>query len=760
MKTKKANRKSVVLLLMSLAVVFTASATYSGERLRHTIDLNGTWDFEQTEKAFVPGRFTRKIPVPGLIHLAEPKVDQYDTFFAKPKTVVYNSENNLLESRHKPYYNWYRRRFFVPEDLKDTHAVLTILKSKYVTNAIVNGIDVGTSIACYTPVEFPVTHALMFGADNEVLVRVGDRVWLPSSAAGSTDKEKVNYLPGIWDDVSISFTGPFRIHRALMLPFVKEKKVSAKLLVRSFYPSQATYGAMMEDFCQVKVTIFEEKSGRPAGSAVEQEVKVKRDNLTEIAVDIPISKAHLWTPDDPFLYAAEISLLKKDGISDKIKVRFGMRDFGRKGKYFTLNGKKILLRGTNITLHRFFEDPECEALPWDRAWVKKLLSDIPKKLNWNAMRICVGIAPKLWYDIADEAGLLLQNEWLYWQNHGWDEQIRAEYTDWVWSDGSHPSIVIWDAINENWDPYIGNVLIPELKKLDSTRIWDAGYMTFEHMGLDEMDEPHPYRVYGMRGNFDEHYTKHPYPLGDLHDWAPEHRGVLESSAAQLVNEYGWMWLWRDGRPAKLMEKTFPFYLGKDSTTKERRSLQAYWEQLQTEWLRTERSLAGVLCFCYLTNNYGYTGDWFIGSIKDLQPGPALHWFAHCFAPSAVFIDLVDERYTKHLSPREPGSELVFNLVGVNDYDYTVDGKVVVKLLNADGRQVRRSFAKVSIPAYGKQYVPTKIQLPEESGGYLLLAEYTPSGHTNQSPVLSRRYIKVGRTDKYDYFEYEPKSLED
>jgi len=100
------------------------------------------------------------------------------------------------------------------------------------------------------------------------------------------------------------------------------------------------------------------------------------------------------------------------------------------------------------------------------------------------------------------------------------------------------------------------------------------------------------------------------------------------------------------------------------------------------------------------------------------------------------------------------------LVGVNDYDHTVDGKVVVKLLNADGRQVRRSFAKVSIPAYGKQYVPTKIQLPEESGGYLLLAEYTPSGHTNQSPVLSRRYIKVGRTDKYDYFEYEPKSLED
>ena len=80
--------------------------------------------------------------------------------------------------------------------------------------------------------------------------------------------------------------------------------------------------------------------------------------------------------------------------------------------------------------------------------------------------------PDFWYDLADEYGLLFQNEWLYWQHHGWDDQIRKEYTDWVWADGSHPSIAIWDALNENQHPYIGNVLIPELKKLDPTRVWE------------------------------------------------------------------------------------------------------------------------------------------------------------------------------------------------------------------------------------------------------------------------------------------------
>ena len=68
--------------------------------------------------------------------------------------------------------------------------------------------------------------------ENEILIQVGDRAWLPSEAAGSTDKEKVNYLPGIWDNVYISFSGNFAVHKMLMLPSLKEKKVTAKLQIR------------------------------------------------------------------------------------------------------------------------------------------------------------------------------------------------------------------------------------------------------------------------------------------------------------------------------------------------------------------------------------------------------------------------------------------------------------------------------------------------------------------------------------------------
>jgi beta-galactosidase/beta-glucuronidase len=524
-------------------------ATFSQEVVRNTFLLNGTWQFEQTLTAFPPSNFSRTIPVPGLIHLADPRIEEYDVFFKKPDQVEKKQQHNLQDIDYTPRYSWYRKKVFIPKDLKGKEAVLTIKKSQYVTQVYINGWDAGGSMACYTPIDLNITSALKYGKENEILIRIGDRIWLPSEAAGSTDKEKEHYLPGIWDDVLLSFTGKIRLHRVLVLPSLKNENVNIKVQIRNYYPAQLFYGDPMHDNVEIGVVIKEKKTGKAITSTSEK-FEVKRDNLTKISIQIPVEDIHPWSVEDPFLYAAEVLIKSKNENNDKVLQSFGIRDFERRGRYFYLNDKRIILRGTNITLQRFFEDPECGNLAWDREWVKSLLIDASKELNWNMMRICVGIVPDFWYDIADENGLMFQNEWFYWQNHGWDAQVRKEYQDWIWSDGNHPSIVIWDAINENWDSYIGNTLIPDLMKLDPTRIWDAGYMTGSEMNIDEMDEPHPYDGVFPRTNI-EAYEKKPYPLGDLNYMNKTLKASIESGAAQLVNEYGWIWLWRDGRPSKL-----------------------------------------------------------------------------------------------------------------------------------------------------------------------------------------------------------------
>lgn len=722
---------------------------------RTTISLNGEWDFDQTEQAFPPRKYTRKIPVPGLVHLARPKISQYEKFFKKPDGVELVEQFNFLERDYTPMYNWYKRKVFIDEKFKDEQLFLTIKKSQYVTRVFVNGHEVGASMECYTPMDFNITSAVKYGSDNEILIQVGDRAWLPSEAAGGTDKEKVHYLPGIWDDVFITATGKMRVDKVLFLPSLAKGLVTVKTLVRSLYPPQMLYGDKMKDSCKIEYCVKEKTTGRIVGKKM-IEGEAKRDNRTYFETSISLDNPKAWTPDSPFLYEGEVSVYDQDELVDRYSVNFGMRDFSRKGKFFTLNGDKFYLRGSNITLQRFFEDPDCQALAWDREWVKKLMVDLPKSIDWNAMRICVGIVPDFWYDLCDEYGIVLQNEWLYWQNHGWDEQVRKEYTNWVWSDGNHPSIVIWDAINENWDSYIGNTLIPELKELDPTRIWDAGYMTSDQMGTnDEMDEPHPYRALTLMhsSELNDYFKNNPYNLGALHENWVGFSSILDAGVPQLVNEYGWIWLWRDGRPSKLTLNNYNYYLGENATPEQCRELQAYWLELETEWLRSERSVGGILAFCHLTNNYGFTGDWFINDIKDLEPSPAFRWFKHCFAPSAVFIDLADRRYTKHLEPLKPGSDLVFNLVGVNDLNKESSGKVLLKLLDEKGTIISTQEESIVIEPFGKRLQPCLLKLPSKAGGYLLIAEYHEEGASK--PVLSRRYLKVGDavTSFKDYFEY-------
>jgi len=716
---------------------------------RTVIDLNGTWQFDQTTTAFPPVQFTRTIPVPGLVHLATPAIVDYDKFFKQPGKVEAKEQHNLYDIDYTPRYSWYKKKVVIPKNLEGKEATITIKKSQYVTQVFVNGIDMGTSMACYTPVEFVITHALKPGMENEILIRVGDRVWLPSEAAGGTDKEKEHYLPGIWDDVLISFTGKLRINRLLVLPSVASKKITVKAQIRNHYPAQVFYGGAMSDSVLLNITVSEKLTGKIVASQ-NALYNTKRDNIIEAAMEIPIAQFTNWSPDRPFLYVVKATLSSGKTISDEVGKQFGMRDFTRKGKFFYLNGEKIILRGTNVTLQRFFEDPDCSNLVWDKAWVKKLLVDHPKKLNWNMMRVCVGVAPDFWYDLADEYGLLFQNEWLYWQNHGWDEQVKKEYTDWVWTDGNHPSIAIWDAINENWDDYIGNTLIPTLKKLDPTRVWDAGYMTGDKMANDEMDEPHPYQ--GRISHLQPGSNKNFYPLGNLDFKPTEIKHIQESSSAQLVNEYGWIWLWRNGTPSKLTVETYEYYLGKNSTPQQNWELQAYWMQLETEWLRSEPSIAGVLAFCYLANNYGYTGDWFKGDIRNLEPTPTLQWFKHAFAPVATFINLTDERYTKILLPHQPSSTLLFNLVGINNLSKETTGEVTIKLVDAKGRVASEQRLTVTLPSFLRTDIPVALQLPAAHGGYVLVAEFTPP---NGEKVISRRFLKVGDTNNYQYFNLNP-----
>jgi hypothetical protein len=276
-------------------------------------------------------------------------------------------------------------------------------------------------------------------------------------------------------------------------------------------------------------------------------------------------------------------------------------------------------------------------------------------------------------------------------------------------------------------------------------------MTGDQMVQDEMDEPHPYQ--GVVNWIQPGANRNVYPLGNL-DFNPKIiQDIHDAAAPQLVNEYGWIWLWRNGSPSKLTVAVYEHYLGKNSSPEQNFALQAYWLQLETEWLRSNPSIAGVLAFCYLANNYGYTGDWFMGNIKDLRPSPTIDWFQHAFAPVATFINLTDERYTKLIEPHKPGSTLLFNLAGINNLNKTAIGTVKIKLINPKGVISTEQNFPVKLESFLRTVLPVSLALPAETDGYVLVAEFTPEKGTT---VMSRRYLRIGQADKYNYYQLNPK----
>ena len=156
-------------------VVILSTQLVQSQSPRTVINLDCIWEFDQTTTAFPPEKFTRTIPVPGLVHLAEPKIVEYDKFFKRPDKPVAKEQFNLYNLDYTPRYSWYRKKVFIAKELENKEGLITIKKSQYVTQVFINGIDMGTSMACYTPIEFPVNKAIKFGADNEILIRRGDQ---------------------------------------------------------------------------------------------------------------------------------------------------------------------------------------------------------------------------------------------------------------------------------------------------------------------------------------------------------------------------------------------------------------------------------------------------------------------------------------------------------------------------------------------------------------------------------------------------------
>ncbi len=539
-------RQQTISAIGLLALLATAAAADQEAVRRRTILLDGDWQVAQGAMDKMPDRFDRTVPVPGLVDLAQPEF----------KLVGFKEGLKLRQAF------WYRRTFRLDGPVPAV-ARLKINKAKYGTRVFLNGQHVGDHLPCFTPAWFDVReHLRGDGAENELLIRVGAyRTSVPRSVPDGWDFEKYRYIPGIYDSVQLILSGTPHIVRVQTVPDIERSRVRVVAWLANAGPAADVV---------LRLNICEASSGKPAGSATAGPVHIERGGKAKLDTFVSIRNCRLWSPADPFLYRLEACTGQ-----DTLSVRFGMRTFrfDPKSRCAILNGKPYPLRGTNVCVYRFFEDEARGDLPWRKDWVRKLHEKF-RSMHWEAIRYCIGFPPQLWYDVADELGFLIQDEFpiwylapknsfgVWWPKELTADELASEYAAWMQERWNHPCVVIWDAQNETASGGVTAEAIRRVRRLDlSDRPWDNGWEP--PVAPTDMLESHPY-IFSQLWHA-KRMEQHPIrrlAKGQLPWVFADRQNKLPN--AIVINEYGWLWLTRDGQPTSLTGNIYRLLLGPDS----------------------------------------------------------------------------------------------------------------------------------------------------------------------------------------------------
>jgi hypothetical protein len=684
---------------------------------RRVQSLDGLWQLAEGKADQQPAQFDHNVPVPGLVDLAQPGFDK--TAFTQKKRRFGPEDVELAQRSY-----WYRREFTVAGPVPAV-ADLVVRKAAFGSTVYLNGTKVGESLASFTANHYDVRSALRGdGAVNVLAIRVGaSRASLPPSVPAGWDFEKKSYIPGLFDSVDLVLSGTPNIVNVQAAPDLSNQLVRVQAQVRNAGPAATA---------RLKFVVREAKSGKIAGQLEAAPEPLAAGAQKTMEARVPIVHCRQWSPEDPFLYTLEVAT-----GADTFETRFGMREFrfeprqgDRPGRAY-LNGKPYFLRGSNVTLYRFLEDPARAELPWNNDWVR-LLHRRFKDMHWNSLRYCIGFPPEFWYRIADEEGFLIQDEFPIWEGGSqWPpelkrEELAREYTAWMQERWNHPCVVIWDAQNETVTTETGPALA-QVRGLDlSNRPWDNGWSA--SMAPTDVCESHPYHF------MDPHMTLS-RALGDKTGMpAAFGNNNPGNRNAYVINEYGWLWLNRDGTPTTLTKDLYANLAGKDAPPAKLFPLAARLMAAETEFWRCRRQAAGVLHFCGLgySRPDGQTSDHWL-DLKQLTWEPQFYRYVRdAFAPVGLMVDFARENVLPDAKPtRVP-------VVVINDLEQPWAGPVVLRV-KSGVRLVAELKQACRVEAWGQTNLIFEVRWPDQTGPCSLEAELTGA---DGRPVQSLRDTEI------------------
>jgi beta-mannosidase len=313
----------------------------------------------------------------------------------------------------------------------------------YWSQCYFNGVDLGRHEGYFIPQEHDVTRWI--AEENTLIVEVecpdehnktGKR--LITGIFSHWDCIDPTTNPGgIWLPVELITSGPTRIKQTLL----QTERFSETV-------AELRFRAMLDAAQAGDVTL--RWTVAPKNFAGQIQIIDQRRALAEgeqeIAGIFEVRDPQLWWTHDlghPHCYTVTLSILHNDQVSDEHAVTFGIRQFELHDWIPYLNGVRLFIKGNNYAPG----DVRIAAMTRER-----YIDDFQKACDshMNMLRVHAHVDQPLLYEIADEAGVLLWQDfplqWLY-QRDVLQEACRQaqRMVELLYN---HPSVVIWCMHNE------------------------------------------------------------------------------------------------------------------------------------------------------------------------------------------------------------------------------------------------------------------------------------------------------------------------
>jgi len=364
---------------------------------------------------------------------------------------------------------WFRRSFTVPDAWRGRRVLARFEGVNYHARVWVNGDLAGDHEDGFLRFELPVHHLLRHGQDNVIVVRAGN-----TRRQGEVPGRERGWRPygGILREVELIASDLLHLESVRLMadPVQAGGQLSLEACLANGR-AEAAEATIAADIADSEGSVCLRLSAGPITLSPGAEALAHAEGF--------MPGARPWSPQNPALYTARISVYLGDELVDSLDVRFGFRRIEARDDKLLLNGELLFLTGFN----RHEDSPRTGMCP-DLDMVRRDLMQM-KNAGANFVRLCHYPHHPGELDLCDELGLLAMGEIpLYWWNglaEGPDnrasklEAAKRQLTRMISRDLNHPSIIFWSVSNETHEqrPEVveGNAaLVCLAQELDPTRL--------------------------------------------------------------------------------------------------------------------------------------------------------------------------------------------------------------------------------------------------------------------------------------------------